>query len=149
MAANVISFDAGCVSNEQWYFVYAGDGFYYIKNRESGLYLEMSSNSTANGTNIRQNKLSATDSGKRLQQWRLLPIDAPCELLAPAVPTGLMAKSQQASVALSWNANTEEDLCGYMVLRAEADKGDWNTIARKVKQSQYVDNTCRQGVEYI
>ena len=149
MAANVISFDAGCVSNEQWYFVYAGDGFYYIKNRESGLYLEMSSNSTANGTNIRQNKLSATDSGKRLQQWRLLPIDAPCELMAPAVPTGLMAKSQQASVALSWNANTEEDLCGYMVLRAEADKGDWNTIARKVKQSQYVDNTCRQGVEYI
>ena len=93
--------------------------------------------------------MSATDSGKRLQQWRLLPIDAPCELMAPAVPTGLMAKSQQASVALSWKANTEEDLCGYMVLRAEADKGDWNTIARKVKQSQYVDNTCRQGVEYI
>ena len=148
-AANVISFDANCASNEQWYLVYAGDGFYYIKNRESGLYLELSTNSTANGTNIRQNVLSSTEAGRRLQQWRFLSVDAPCELAAPAVPTGLVAKSQQASVALSWDANTEDDLCGYMVLRAEASKGNWNTIARKVKQAQYVDNTCRQGVEYI
>lgn len=148
-AATVISYDAGCASNEQWYFVYAGEGFYYIKNRESGLYLELASNSTSNGTNIRQNKLSSTESGRKLQQWRFLPIDAPCELKAPEIPTGLVAKSQQASVALSWNDNTESDLDGYMVLRAEVSKNDWNTIARKVKQAHYVDNTCRQGVEYI
>ena len=148
-AANVISYDAGCASNEQWYFEYAGNGFYYIKNRESGLYLEVAANSTVNGTNIRQNKLSTTDTGRRLQQWKLLTIDAPAELKAPEIPTGLVAKGQQASVALTWNANTEEDLDGYMILRAEASKGDWNTIARKVKAAQYVDNTCRQGVEYI
>lgn len=149
VAANVISFDAGCASNEQWYFVYAGNGFYYIKNRESGLYLEVAANSSVNGTNIRQNKLSSTTQGKLLQQWRFLPIDAPCELVAPAVPTGLTAQANRASVSLSWDANTESDLCGYMILRAEASKNDWNTIARKVTDAHYVDNTCRQGVEYI
>ncbi len=149
IAANVIAFNAGCASNEQWFFEYAGNGFYYIKNRESGLYLELASKSTANGTNIRQNKLGTTDGARLLQQWRFLPLDAPCEQLAPAAPTSLSAKGQQASVALSWDANAENDVVGYMVLRAEAATGDWNVIARKVASTQYVDNTCRQGVEYI
>ena len=148
-AANVIAYNAGCASNEQWYLVYAGNGFYYIKNRESGLYLELATKSTANGTNIRQNKFGTTDAARQLQQWRFLPLDAPCEQKAPAAPTALSAKGQQASVALEWNANTEDDLVGYMVLRAEAATGEWNTIARKVTQTHYVDNTCRQGVEYI
>jgi len=52
-------------------------------------------------------------------------------------------------VKLTWNANTESDLDGYMVLRAQQDKADWNTIARKVPTNHYVDNTCRQGVSYI
>lgn len=146
--ANVISYDAGCASNEQWYLEYVGDGSYYIRNRESGLYLSLAQKSTSNGTNIRQTTLGGTDAARELQLWRILPLDADCEVVAPEAPVGLQAESRSASVLLQWTANSEEDLAGYMVLRQEKGTGDWNTIARKVASTSFVDNTCRQGVEY-
>lgn len=146
--ANVISYDAKCASNEQWYLQYAGNGCYYIRNRESGLYLGLAQKSTANNTNIQQATLAISDASRELQMWRILPLDAACELDAPAAPAGLEAESRPASVALRWAANDEEDLAGYMVLRQEKGSDDWNTIARKVSSTGYIDNTCRQGVEY-
>ncbi|MBR5699225.1 MAG: RICIN domain-containing protein [Prevotella sp.] len=146
--ANIISYDAKCASNEQWYLEYAGDGCYFIRNRESGLFMELTEKSTASGINIRQNKKATDEAKLRLQMWRILPTDADCETNAPAQPQGLTAEARRASVSLSWTANTEEDLAGYMVLRAEQGTGKWNTIARKVTATDYVDNTCRQGVAY-
>ena len=146
--ANVISYNAGCASNEQWYLEYAGRGCYFIRNRESGLCLELLQKSVANGTNIRQAAKATTDAKRELQMWRLLPLDAACELEAPAAPEGLSAEASNAAVSLRWTANAEEDLAGYMVLRAEKGSEQWNTIARKVATCEYVDNTCRQGVAY-
>lgn len=146
--ANVISYNANCASNEQWYLEYAGDGCYYIRNRESGLYLSLVLKSTANNTNIRQTTLGNTDANRQLQMWRILPLEAECEVVAPSAPVDLRAESRSASVALQWTANDEEDLAGYMVLRQESGTGDWNTIARKVTATSYIDNTCRQGIEY-
>lgn len=144
---NVIAYNANCASNEQWYLEYAGDGFYYIKNRESGLYLESQFAFSYQAGNIRQATLKA--EGQRAgQQWRLLPLDAPCEFEAPAQPVGLTAKAQSASVRLDWTANADADLDGYMVLRAKADGEDWDVIARKVPQNAFVDNSCQQGVQY-
>ena len=147
-SANVISYNANCASNEQWYLQYAGNGCYYIRNRESGLYLTLAQKSTANNTNIRQGTLGTNDASRELQMWRILPVEAECELTAPAMPAGLEAESRPASVALQWTANGEEDLAGYMVLRQEKGSDDWNTIARKVSTNSYIDNTCQQGVEY-
>lgn len=145
---NVICYNAKFASNEQWYLEYAGDGCYFIRNRESGLYLELIQRTPAVGTNIRQANKSKTTSGLALQMWRILPLDVECEVVAPAIPSGLKAKALPAAVELTWNANEETDLAGYMVLRTVKGANDWNTIARKVNQNTYVDNTCRQEEEY-
>lgn len=145
---HLISFDAEGDINEQWYLQYAGDGYYYIRNRESAHYLTASERSVKANVKLVQNTLlSGTQADRQL--WRIIPIDAECETTAPAQPVGLTATVQSASVRLKWTANAEEDLDGYMVLRADKTTGAWNTIARKVKDTWFVDNTCRQGVDYL
>ena len=144
--ANVISYGTGTPStNQVWYLEYAGDGYYYIRNRESALYLTLSSNSQIQGINI--NQQTKLDDPSR-QLWRFLPLDAEVETDAPAAPTNLTATAQSASVLLEWDANQEADVDGYMVIRTEKGKDNWNTIARKVKTAKFIDNSCRQGTEY-
>lgn len=143
---NIISYGTGTPSsNQQWYLEYAGDGYYYIRNRESALYMTLSTNSTIQGINI--NQQTKLDDPTR-QLWRFLPLDADLETDAPTAPTGLKATAQTASVVLEWEANQEPDLDGYMVLRTEKDKDQWNTIARKLKNTKFIDNTCLQGTAY-
>ena len=143
---NVISFGTGTPSsNQQWYLEYAGDGWYFIRNRESALYLTLTASNRIQGININQQDRLA-DPARQL--WRFLPLDASCETEAPAVPTGLSATAQSASILLEWEANTEADLDGYMVLRAEKGSDQWNTIARKLKTTKFIDNNCRQNITY-
>jgi len=146
--ANLMSYNANGDINEQWYFEYAGNGNYYIRNRESALYLSMEERSlTKTNVNVVQSrKLSGLNADRQL--WRIIPVGAECETTAPAVPQGLEATPQSASVRLEWTANTEADLVGYIILRAEAGTEKWNTIARKVKTAWFVDNTCLQGHSY-
>ena len=147
--ANVIAYaNTNPSSNEQWYLEYAGDGFYYIRNRESALYLTLQSSGTANGVNIRQQSRLSANNNPALQQWRILPVDAACELEAPAPPTRLAAQAETSSVLLTWDANSEPDLEGYMVLRSPRGADEWNTIARKVATTSFLDNTCQQGTDY-
>lgn len=147
---NVIAYDKNSSpdSNEQWYLQYAGDGYYFIRCRETSLYLSSASNSGANGVNVRTNELQLDDKVAR-QMWRLLPVDVTYETTPPAQPTGLIAEAQPASVRLSWTANSEEDLAGYMVLRAPQGTDDWNTIARQLTATSFVDNTCLPSRAYI
>ena len=148
--ANVIAYNADCDKNEQWSLEYAGDGCYYLRNRKTGMYLESEKTTAEDYGNIRQaSKSTGTLAQRRAQMFRLLPVDVNCEVAAPKAPTGLQAEGQLASVRLSWNENTEKDLAGYNVLRREADGNEWNTIARKVTTNYYVDNTCRQGINYM
>ncbi len=145
--ANVISFNSDAPSsNQQWYLNYAGDGYYYIRNRESALYLTLSSSTKLPGINI--NQQTKMDDPTR-QLWRFLPIDAECETEAPQVPTGLKATAQNASILLEWTPNQETDLDGYMVLRAVKGTDEWNTIARKLKTTKFLDNGCQQQVDYV
>ena len=144
--ANVIAYGSGTPStNQQWYLVYAGEGYYYIRNRESALYLTLQSSNAIPGININQ---QAKLEDPTRQMWKFVPLDAECETVAPAVPTGLTATPQTASVLLRWDANMEADVDGYMLQRTIKDANQWNTIARKLKGTAFIDNTSRQGVAY-
>ncbi|MBP6995538.1 MAG: hypothetical protein KBB39_05280 [Phycicoccus sp.] len=53
----------------------------------------------------------------------------PGDVTPPAAPSGLTATNGSTSVALSWAANTEPDLGGYLVQRAASVSGPFTTIA--------------------
>ena len=150
--ANVMAYSQNATpsSNEQWYLEYAGNGYYYVKNRETALCLMSASNATSAGVNVlTYEQLEPTDTRHDRQLWRFLPVDVTYETVAPAKPENLIAVAGNASVRLSWTMGSEEDLDGYMVLRAPKGTDDWNTIARKVKTAYFTDNTCGQSTSYI
>ena len=136
----------GPTSNEQWYLEYDGNGYYLIRNRESALYLASAGTSTM-AKIIQTPELTGTNRDRML--FRFVPVDVTYETAAPAKPAGLLAESQSASVRLSWTANTETDVEGYMVVRAPKGTDDWNTIARQLTETYFVDNTCRPNTSYI
>ena len=131
--------------NQVWYLEYAGDGWFYIRNQYSSFCLEVASNSTANAANIQQWE---KDGGTN-QQWRLIPVGAPVEFEAPAAPENLVATASAESVRLDWTANSENDIDGYTIFRAESADGPYNTIARNVKTTAFVDNTCTEPGTYF
>ena len=133
-------------SNEQWYLEYAGDGYYFLRCRESALYLASSGNSISSKL-IQTTMLKESNRDRML--FRFLPLEVNYETVAPAQPSGLVAEAHAASVSLSWNKNADEDLEGYMVLRAPKDTQEWNTIARKLTTNYFTDNTCHPGVTYV
>ncbi len=144
--AHVIAYNAGNASNEQWALEYAGKGYYYLRNRESGLYLSLSNESASF---IVQKALASSAVDRKLQMWRFIPADAPVESTAPAAPTSLTAEAHAASVSLSWTAPADNDVASYIIVRGDADGSHWSTIARGVTATAFTDNTCRQGHTYI
>lgn len=142
---NIILFAGDGGGNEQWYMQYAGDGYYYIINRHSGLYLSKASSSST----VVQQVLNTTSRNNYYQQWRIMPVTNQCETIAPAAPTNLQASANSHSITLTWTASTAPDACGYTVFRATDGQGDWNTIARGISGTAFVDNSVAEGVSYI
>lgn len=136
----VIAITGGLGTNEQWFVEYAGNNFWYIRSRHSGLYLEVRNAATTADAVIQQ----ANFSGADCQKWRFIPVEGKPKLeqVAPAAPTGLKAEARSASVVLTWDANTEEDLAGYAVVR------DGDMIARLVTGTSFIDNDVRAGVQH-
>lgn len=143
--STLCSYNGTVGANEQWILEYAGSGDYYIRSRHSGLYLR--SLNTTEDSSITQDNLMTSNNFR----WRILPVDAAAETSAPKAPTGLQGEAQTASVLLTWNPNTEKDLAGYIVLRASASDAEaqWQVIGRQVKDTAFVDNSCRLGDTYI
>ena len=133
----------GPTPNEQWYLEYAGDSYYYIRNRQTALYLALS------GSSIVQKNLPTSASSRNALMWRLIPADIKPETSRPQQVTGLTAEAHAASVTLTWTASTDTDWAGYMVMRVEKGTDEWNTIGRMITTNTFTDNTCRQGVTYI
>jgi hypothetical protein len=130
--------------NEQWYFEYAGNGYYYIRNRMNALYLAAASS----GNNVLQRTLQTNATALNRLLWRLLPVDVTYETTAPRTVSNLNAEANAASVTLTWTASPSTDVAGYMVLRAPEATGEWNTIARCLPTTQFTDNTCQPGIKY-
>lgn len=66
---------------------------------------------------------------------------------APGVPTGLTAIAGAASVEIAWDRNTESDLAGYRVYRADGD-GEFRPIGELVNLPAYSDRTAAKGTRY-
>lgn len=134
--------------NQKWVFEYAGNGCYRMRNFQSGLYVGAQDGNTGNNIMMRLSATANDDS----QLWKILPVDAACELTAPAVPSGVKATAQLASVKIEWNQNvTDADINGYEVLRGTRNSQggiDYEVIGRDIKQTSFVDNSCNPLTTY-
>ena len=74
---------------------------------------------------------------------------SPRDVTPPAAPRGLYSVTGDHQATLSWLANTESDLAGYIVLRAEAPGDNMQPLMRDlIKENRYTDRTVTAGVTY-
>jgi hypothetical protein len=72
------------------------------------------------------------------------------DVFAPAAPKNLAAVASEGAINLIWEANTEGDLAGYMVLRAPAVEGGKLVpiTPAPIKETTFRDTKVRAGVRY-
>jgi len=74
----------------------------------------------------------------------------PADRFAPAPPKNVQAISGGAGVSLLWEANTEPDLAGYLVLRGEAPDDKLSPLTpAPIADTSFSDTTVRRGRTYV
>jgi hypothetical protein len=74
----------------------------------------------------------------------------PKDTFPPAAPKSLVAVADTGAVNLVWESNTETDLAGYLVLRAEAPGDNMQPLMRDaIAENRYTDRTVKAGVIYF
>ena len=74
----------------------------------------------------------------------------PADTFPPAPPKGLAAVAGTGVINLIWDANTDADLGGYLVLRGEAPGDTLQPLTpAPIRETRYVDRSVRAGVTYI
>jgi hypothetical protein len=74
----------------------------------------------------------------------------PVDTVAPAPPTNLTYTSSEGAIALIWDANTELDLAGYLVLRGEAGSATLQPLTdAPLREPRYTDRTVVPGTRYV
>ena len=74
----------------------------------------------------------------------------PADTFAPVAPRNLAAIAGGGSINLIWDANTEADIAGYLVLRAEAPSATLQPVTQApVAAATYRDETVKPGVRYV
>lgn len=149
----IIQYDAAGGNNQQWCVEYAGDNYFYIRNRHSGLYLQIERETATPtlGLAVVQHQFT----GKDIQKWRFLPVDVAYEDKVAQAPVNLVADGGAESIHLSWSRGSYIANSVYEVLRADEEDGNYNTIARNIsskdilqKQVEFVDNDVETGKTY-
>ena len=75
---------------------------------------------------------------------------APKDTFPPAAPRALAAIAGSGAINLIWDANSERDLAGYIVLRGEAPGDTLQPITPEpVVAPTYRDETARAGTRYV
>jgi hypothetical protein len=73
----------------------------------------------------------------------------PHDTFPPAPPKGLSAVSPPGSIQLTWDANTEADLAGYRVLRADAPGETLRPLTPEpIHDASFNDQNIKPGVSY-
>ena len=74
----------------------------------------------------------------------------PRDTFAPAAPSGLSVVAGDGLMNLSWDANKEGDLAGYLVLRGEAPGDTLQPLTpAPMTATSYEDKTVAPGVRYV
>jgi hypothetical protein len=74
----------------------------------------------------------------------------PLDKFPPAAPKGLRAVAEDGAVSLVWDQNTEADLGGYLVLRAEAPGDTLLPLTEQpIADATYRDATIKPGIRYV
>jgi hypothetical protein len=74
----------------------------------------------------------------------------PRDVFPPAAPKNLQAVGSTGVVNLIWDANTEADLAGYLVLRGEAPGDTLQPVTpAPIKETRYQDRAVKPGVTYF
>ena len=73
----------------------------------------------------------------------------PRDTFPPAAPKGLSVVAGTGTINLGWDANTEPDLAGYLVLRGEAPGDTLQPLTpAPITATNFEDKTVRPGVRY-
>jgi hypothetical protein len=74
----------------------------------------------------------------------------PSDQFPPAAPRGLSAVAGTGVISLIWDANTEPDLAGYIVLRGEAPGDTLQPLTpAAIRETTFRDTTVKPGVRYV
>jgi hypothetical protein len=74
----------------------------------------------------------------------------PSDTFPPLAPKGLQAIAATGAISLIWDANTEADLAGYIVLRGEAPGDTLQALTpAAIPVTTFVDTTVKPGVRYV
>jgi hypothetical protein len=73
----------------------------------------------------------------------------PADTFAPAAPKNLAAVGSDGAVNLIWEAVAEQDLVGYLVMRAEPGQAPAPVTPQPIKETTYRDTTATRGVRYV
>lgn len=129
----------GDTTAQQWYFDYAGDNGFFIRNRWSAQCLSDGNEGAIVQQPVRRSAMQ--------QQWRLVPVsEQPLDQQPPEAPTGLTATAKPLAVELKWSGDS--DVSGYTILRSTTPGGAYDTIARNVAANSYTDHTARSPQRY-
>jgi hypothetical protein len=75
---------------------------------------------------------------------------SPTDTFPPKPPTSLAAVASEGAIGLIWDANTEPDLAGYIVLRGEAGGATMRPLmTTPITETTYRDTTTKAGVRYV
>jgi hypothetical protein len=67
----------------------------------------------------------------------------------PAAPKGLTGVASEGTISLIWDANTEKDLAGYLVLRGPAPDGSMMPLTPSPISATTFNDTVAAGVRYV
>ena len=73
----------------------------------------------------------------------------PRDIFPPAAPSGLTGVATPGGISLIWDAGTETDLGGYLVLRTEAGGDTLQPLTPEpIRETSYTDTAVTPGVRY-
>ncbi|MCM1107800.1 MAG: RICIN domain-containing protein [Clostridium sp.] len=135
--AEVIAYAVNNNANQQWYLEYAGNNWFYIRNRHSSLCLTMSGDKV----------IQSVKDGNDAQLWRFNSPGIRPRFIVPAAPDGLTAQPLPAAIRLSWNPAAAATST-FTLLRSETSGSDYCIIARNLTDTSFVDNKAEIGHTY-